>query len=156
MQTRSRKVTSFSACKANGIASINKARGVSAINKAKGFTLIEVLVASFILFLVIGTVTITYSGAVKGTLSASEAVKLHSYVPLLAEHITLSVRAGERNGKDNFLDIQYEWKTQLLESKPVAQFYDQNSFQMQSSNKDAFLWQVLLTTTYNGRSTSYF
>lgn len=55
MQTRSRKVTSFSACKANGIASINKARGVSAINKAKGFTLIEVLVASFILFLVIGT-----------------------------------------------------------------------------------------------------
>lgn len=118
----------------------------------RGFSLIEVLVASFILFLVIGTVTITFSGSVKSTLSATESINLHGYTPLIAEHISLSVQSGERSGSSRFIDVDYNWTTQLIEEKPLIQFFDEESTEFRVSDRRAYLWKVVLTTRYNDRS----
>lgn len=121
----------------------------------KGFSLIEVLVASFILFLVIGTVTVTFSGAVKSTLSASESINLYGYTPLLGEHITHAVRTGERGGNGQLLHISYSWDAELAETKPFARHYDAVSFEYETSGKSAYLWNVRLITSYRDRSITH-
>lgn len=130
-------------------------RHMRVLLRTNGFSLIEVLVAAFILFLVLTTVTITYSGAVKSTLSATESVNLNGYVPLLIEDIGLSVREGNNSGSGSFLGVSYDWQTTLLESKDVASFYDSDSIQMASTGKTAYLWQVLLVTRYNGKNAEH-
>lgn len=117
----------------------------------KGFSLIEVLVASFILFLVLSTVTITYTGAVKSTLSATESVKMYGYLPLLVDDITFSIREGESSGSGTFLNVNFSWKTELIESKEIVGFYDMDNFETRSTGKTAYIWKVLLDTNYNER-----
>lgn len=117
----------------------------------KGFSLIEVLVAAFILFLVLSTVTITYSGAVKSTLSATESIKMYGYLPLLVDDISLSIQEGENSGSGTFLNVNFSWKTKLIESKEIAGFYDMDTFEVRPTGKTAFMWKVLLDTSYNER-----
>ncbi|MBE1302115.1 MAG: hypothetical protein GJ680_19685 [Alteromonadaceae bacterium] len=118
----------------------------------KGFSLVEVLVAAFILFLVLSTVTISYTGAVKGTLSATQSTKLFGYLPLLVEDIAFAVKNGEKSGNSHFLDIQYSWHLEPIESKEMASFYDNESFQDSSSGRVVYLQKVVLVTTYKGRT----
>lgn len=118
---------------------------------SKGFSLIEVLVAAFIMFLVLSTVTITYTGAIKSTISATESLKLYGYVPLLIDDISISVQQGETSGSGSFLNVEYTWKTELFESKEIVSFYDFEELEVRTTGKTAFLWNVLLDTRYNGR-----
>lgn len=124
-------------------------------SRSEGFSLIEVLVAAFILFLVLATVTITYSGAVKSSLSASESLKLNNYVPMLSEHIALDIKNGETTGNSGLLDIQYEWTAELIESKPVVAFFDADNREVRQSDVVAYLWKVKLTTYYNNRQSQH-
>lgn len=126
-------------------------RSLVVFRLSRGFSLIEVLVASLILFLVLATVTITYSGAVKGTMSATESLKLNNYVPILSEHISLEIKDGKRSGNARFIDLEYHWSTELIESKPVIAFFDSDNFEVRESDITAYYWRVTLTTQYNGR-----
>lgn len=122
--------------------------------RSQGFSLVEVLVAALILFMVLTAVTVTYTGAVKSSLSAVESINLNVYSPMIAEDISVRVKAGQRNGEGRLLNIKYEWRTDLLESAEIAKFYDSAEFTIKTSQKQVFLWEVTLETTFNNRSQS--
>lgn len=117
--------------------------------------MIEVLVAAFILFLVLATVTISYTGAVKSSLAASESLKLNNYIPVLSEHISLDIQEGTKSGSAIFLGVEYQWTAELIESEPVVAFFDADNREVRQSDKQAYLWRVNLITRYNNRQSQH-
>lgn len=116
------------------------------MNKVKGFTLIEVLVASFILFLVISSASLIFNSTVKSKGVATESLQLYGYVPLLMDHIAVQVRRDnsltskdEKSG--DLFGIRYQWVAQLKERMPVESRNDGSV----ESQFEGLLWSVQLT-----------
>lgn len=121
----------------------------------QGFSLIEVLVAALILFMVLATVTVSYTGAIKSAKSASESLKTNNYTPLLVEHISLLIQDGEEKGGGRLLGINYHWVARLIESKQVAPSFDFDDLEMKANKRKAFMWEVILTIEYNERKNEH-
>ncbi|PCH94203.1 MAG: hypothetical protein COB83_12275 [Gammaproteobacteria bacterium] len=117
------------------------------LNKKKGFTLIEVLVASFILFLVIAAVTMVYRGAVLSSHKAERALQFSSLVDPISEQIRLQLQSSANNelqGQGNMGAVTFNWLAiQAFQAKAPA-LLDAESGDISLGNKTFRLWHVTL------------
>ena len=85
--------------------------------KQRGFTLLEVLLAGFILFLVLTSMTLVYRGAMLSSSKAERSLLMSAAVPSVRSLITESLRSDSPNashrGADSFGDMDYTWDATL-------------------------------------------
>jgi prepilin-type N-terminal cleavage/methylation domain-containing protein len=83
------------------------------MNRQRGFTLLEVLIAGFILFLVISSMTLVYRGAVLSSSKAESAIKFTAAIPSIKQLISSEIREGglrqNRSGRGTYGTIDYSW-----------------------------------------------
>lgn len=111
----------------------------------RGFTLLEVLLAGFILFLVLTTVTLVYRGALLTSLKAERSLLATSAVPSIRILITESFRQGahkvDHSGEGQYGDLDYTWTAKLTHrGKPSVAIQQEVKREL-----NYFLWEVDLT-----------
>lgn len=120
-------------------------------NKAAGFTLIEVLVASIILFMFIMMASQAFSQSAQSSLKAERAVKVAGIVPLLVDNIKSEIFAAKTLadvvGEGHFQQVNYSWKATLVERKPPIEGFDPLLLDFRSYKDKYNLWRVDLTVS---------
>ena len=117
----------------------------------KGFTLLEVLLAGFILFLVLSSMTLVYKGAMLSSSKAERSLETSSVFPSIRKIITDSFRSSSDkpiySGSGLYLGVEYKWA-----AKPVQQGRP-SEFLIEDMKLDArfVLWDVELNLS-NGAS----
>ncbi len=121
-------------------------RNFLAKRSCRGFTLIEVLIASVILFAII---TLLYQAIAQSTHSSDIARKnleINSVMPLITGKIKnqLSGRffPSQNSGEGQLLDTHYTWQAEQLRKKPLRQSYADQDFE---NYTNIYLWEIELT-----------
>lgn len=115
--------------------------------QTKGFTLIEVLVASFILFLVIAAITMVYRGALLSSNKAERTLQLSSLVEPISEQVRLQLQSSTNNelqGQGSMGQITFNWLAKKeFESKAPA-LLDAEEGELTQGNKVFKIWHITL------------
>jgi len=130
------------------------------MHHSKGFTLIEVLIASVIIFTVM---TIMYNGFAQATSSSSKATEklitqtvLPSTVNLIKQELAGKFMRRKTSGKGDLLGISYEWQAKLMEEKPLVDFSATGQSSTESAAQSKVkLWEVELMLSKDGSSHRY-
>jgi hypothetical protein len=123
--------------------------------KASGFTLIEVLLAAFILFSVITSMTLVYRGAVLSSEKAERSLLISSSVPSIRIIVTEAFRDNPRlydhSGEGTHGPLSYQWTATLTHQGQPSLLLQQDT------GKDLryYLWLVELQVSYSGASKYY-
>ena len=111
----------------------------------QGFTLIEVLIASVILFAII---TLLYQAIAQSTYSskiARDNLEINSVMPLITGKIKGQLRGRffqeKSSGEGHLLSINYTWQATQLKEKPIVQSFSDQAFE---NNTNIYLWEVKL------------
>ena len=93
-----------------------------------GFTLLEVLLAGFILFLVLSSMTMVYRGALLSSSKAELSIDITGSVPFIRVIVTDVLREGKSTedqwGEGEYGDLAYHWVAQLThegQPSPILQ-----------------------------------
>jgi len=130
-------------------------------NRTHGFTLIEVMVASVILFSVIATVSMIYRGAFISSEKANNHINITSVLPSVLAIIRDDIRNKENakatllTNKANVWQVNYQWQANVVEQKFPPKKFDPFTSELTNSPKKYKLWQVQLSLESNGLSKSY-
>ncbi|MFT5814555.1 MAG: Tfp pilus assembly protein PilV [Psychroserpens sp.] len=111
----------------------------------KGFTLIEVLVASFILFLVIAAMTMVYRGALLSSNKAERTLQFSSLVEPISEQIRLQLQSSTNNelqGKGSMGAITFTWLARQGFQAKAPALYDAESGELTQKGKTFRLWHI--------------
>lgn len=124
---------------------------------SRGFTLIEVLVASFIMFLALTIFTSIYRSAMISTERATEVVASVSNTSVIVEKIAFKLRESssknQLNGTESLFGEQYTWRASVKnEVRPPPRYFGKELIQAEHSAK---LWAVTVTLSSNGKQFSY-
>lgn len=113
-----------------------------------GFTLIEVLVASVILFSVITSVSLIYRGALLSSAKAQANIQIANVMPIAIKQIRFNIRARttgsitELNGNNTFWGVGVTWRASRINFAAPPPLYDIDSNQEQEQANKYFLWHV--------------
>lgn len=127
--------------------------------KQKGFTLLEVLVASFILFIVISTMTMVYRGAILSSEKAERSVQISASVSAIQAAIANQVHSSHSmqvlNGQGTMGKIAYQWR-----AEKTAQALEPNTFNADIGSfvpgeRSFGLWTVYLDVQYQNTHKQY-
>ena len=115
--------------------------------KQRGFTLLEVLLAGFILFLTISVTTLIYKGALLSSGKAERSLAISAAAPAIHRLVTEQVRniGGANNslGDGRYGDIEYRWQAALIYiGKPSLALVELNGLQ---DTQVYSLWNVELS-----------
>ena len=118
---------------------------------AKGFTLIEVLIASIILFLFLAIASQAFSQSAVASEKAERAAKVAALLPLLTDNIRAQMVLGqslaEQNGGGELFEMHYQWQAQRIERRGAPKHLDP-AVDGYKTYPDRFnLWQVAVTIT---------
>jgi prepilin-type N-terminal cleavage/methylation domain-containing protein len=123
--------------------------------KQRGFTLLEVLIAGFILFLVLSSMTLVYRGALISSDKAENVLVIASAAPSIRVLITESFRensfAEDHEGAGVFGDLKYQWAANLLQIGRPTEIIQRDA----GRELRYFLWNVELTVSYHGAVRTY-
>ena len=116
----------------------------SQIKSIKGFTLIEVLIASVILFLFLAIASQAFNQSATASRKAERAAKIAGLLPLLTENIRNKIVAAKQISDQgdcgSFFDLNYQWEATLLERLGPPK---RLSVEIEDDTRDRFnLWQV--------------
>jgi len=127
-----------------------------------GFTLIEVLVASVILFSVIATVSMVYRGAFISSEQANKQVNIIKVLPSVLATIKQQVQQQSNLSNDTelqynsqALNVVYSWKATLIQSKSAPAQFEMESGKVITGTKKYKLWLVKLTLLSKGLTKEY-
>jgi hypothetical protein len=115
--------------------------------KQQGFTLLEVLLAGFILFLTISVTTLIYKGALLSSGKAERSLAISAAAPAIRRLVTEQVRniGGANNslGDGRYGDIEYRWQAALISiGKPSLVLVELNDLE---DTQVYSLWNVELS-----------
>ncbi|MDA8682136.1 prepilin-type N-terminal cleavage/methylation domain-containing protein [Porticoccaceae bacterium] len=83
--------------------------------RQQGFTLLEVLLAGFILFLTIATMTMVYRGALLSSSKAEQSLQMSAAVlpvrQIIADEVRKNSHLESVSGEGVFGDISYRWES---------------------------------------------
>ena len=124
-------------------------RELTLTTKQSGFTLLEVLLAGFILFLTIMAMTLVYRGALLSSAKAEQSLSVVASVPsiraIISEKFHRSVSEGIYFGSGVFGSVNFSWVATLrLEAEPNRIFADDSGLDAEFRYS---LWDVELTLT---------
>jgi len=102
--------------------------------RAQGFTLLEVLLAGFILFLTLTSLTEVYRGALLSSGKAEQVLSMTGPIPSIRIIISdMVIEGGARSGEGSYGDLEYAWSATLayegqpslavLEEMPKARYF---------------------------------
>ena len=112
-----------------------------------GFTLIEVLVASFILFLVIASVTLVYRGALLSSNKAERSLRFIALVEPISEQIRFQLRTANQaslNGSGSMGEVNYEWSASHLAQGQSLAVVDSETGAATTNGRAFYLWTINL------------
>jgi len=116
--------------------------------RQQGFTLIEVLIAGVILFMVIASTTLVYRSALLSSNKAQQTLTITGYIPIIADNITEQLQQldlGKQNklqGDGRFMDVSYSWQGSLIQAKAAQPLLDGFSGQTVEQAPRYRLWQI--------------
>ena len=115
--------------------------------KQRGFTLLEVLLAGFILFLTISVTTLIYKGALLSSGKAERSLAISAAAPAIHRLVTEQVRniglSNNSLGDGRYGDIEYRWQATLIYiGKPSLALVELNGLQ---DTQVYSLWNVELS-----------
>ena len=115
----------------------------------RGFTLVEILIAATILFIVVGLVAEVYRAANLSGGKASRSADAALVTPLLMDTIQARVRQALPDEKLSeqgvLLGFRFEWKAQVIKKGGSAPRFSPENDQAVSGETRFYLWQVDLT-----------
>lgn len=119
-----------------------------------GFTLVEVLVASVILFSVIATVSMVYRGAFLSSEKANNHISISGVLPSVLANIRTDIRdnslENSLSGKSEAWGVNYQWQASVIEQKYPPKKFDAFTQKLSEAKIYYKLWQVSLKLGYNG------
>ncbi len=128
------------------------------MNKTKGFTLIEVLIASVILFTALSLSALAVKSLRQNSQQADKVIQ--SLIPL--RPIVLSIQQELRkdapesaSGQGQYLDVNYEWVAETLSFRSPLEQMNPDTGQIERSPDRYRLYQVTLQLEFQGRQSSY-
>lgn len=129
-------------------------------SKQQGFTLIEVLVASFILFLVITSVTLIYRNAVLASHKAEKSLELSAHQLFVMDQIRIEVsNAGqleELSGKGSMSEsVTYTWQASVISQSRTPEQYNSSTGELAQGKFLFKYWQITLLMNNDGRQKTY-
>lgn len=89
---------------------------VSGFSSQRGFSLLEVLLAGFILFLVLSSMTLVYRGAILSSAKAESAITFTSSIMPIKQLVAdrLRVQGGETlSGEGRYGNLNYVWSGKI-------------------------------------------
>ncbi|RHW74870.1 type II secretion system protein J [Colwellia sp. RSH04] len=123
------------------------------MRRNSGFTLVEVMIASVILFAVI---TLLYQVVAQSSHSSDIATKnleIHSVLPLITgkikNNLTGEFEPKSLSGKGDLLEIEYHWTAKKIKSTPFVQSLSNEGTDLIGI---AILWQIELELTSSSRT----
>lgn len=128
-------------------------------SKQQGFTLLEVLLATVILFTVLAVMTTVYRQAVLTSQKAEQRVAASSQVPFIIDTIAELIRNAEgqsqASGEGKLLGVSYHWQAQPVWRRHPTERPDTVSGEIRQPQRWFTLWQVTLTIQMQGAERSY-
>lgn len=131
------------------------------VTNQKGFTLIEVLVASVILFSSIAMVSMVYRGAFLSSEKANNHIVISGVLPSVLATIKQNIQSQGNDNSNQLSDknstwgVDYEWKATLLEFKSAPRKFDPMTQKLNNPPLKYKRWQVQLTLSSNGLVKEY-
>ena len=117
--------------------------------KSRGFTLIEVLVASVILFIFVAMAAQIFKQSAVASIKAERAVKVAAMVPLVVENIRSQIDAAKSLddviGQGQIKEVKYQWRAVLSQRKPPLAGFDPDILEFRTYVDKFNLWHVDLT-----------
>lgn len=116
--------------------------------KVKGFTLIEVLVASVILFATITVISLLYRGALISSEKANSHIQISNVIPIAIKQIKLLIQkqtvrgVNTLAGKNTYWGVSVEWNATAIAHKPAPPLYDFDTNSEKIQPNKYYLWQV--------------
>ncbi|WDE13266.1 PulJ/GspJ family protein [Thalassomonas haliotis] len=130
-------------------------------SKTRGFTLIEVLVATIILFTSIATVSMIYRGAFLSSEKADRHIKVTSVLPALLANIRNDIRAQGNSPEEELSKqgkawyVQYSWRAKLVDHKSAPRRLDVDTGNYITPPLKYKLWLVELTMQFQTTTREY-
>ncbi|CAH9052712.1 hypothetical protein PSECIP111951_00674 [Pseudoalteromonas holothuriae] len=128
---------------------------------SSGFTLIEVLVASVILFSTITAVTLLYRGAVLSSTKATRVMQITNVMPIAAKQIGYMIRKktvpgiASLSGSNQFWGVGVKWTAHRIDYRSAPAIYDFDNGQDAEQPKKYSLWAVNVTFSINDYQREY-
>lgn len=119
----------------------------AAMKKNNGFTLLEVLIASVIIFAAIALTAAVYSNSVNSSMKAQRALKITQVLPMMQDSIASEVMLttdSQLEGQGKFEDVSYEWIAKVSKEDEL----EQDVMSASNSNRFARLWDIQLSIRY--------
>ncbi|CAH1528278.1 hypothetical protein DA096_15315 [Vibrio rotiferianus] len=117
------------------------------ISGSKGFTLLEVLIASLIIFAAIALTSVVYSNSLSSSLKAQRAVKIATILPIMQDSIASELMLSKErtgSGKGALAEVTYEWKAKVNKQEELVG----DIMSERLTGRFAILWDVELSITY--------
>ena len=125
--------------------------------RQQGFTLLEVLLAGFILFLTIATMTMVYRGALLSSSKAEQSLQMSAAVLPVREVISDGFRNGDfslsGSGEGTYGQYSYTWEAYLDSTGKAESTIPE--FGSQNRMYEFKLWRVEMTLTDGPRYRNY-
>ncbi|MBQ4849241.1 type II secretion system protein J [Pseudoalteromonas sp. MMG012] len=126
--------------------------------RQQGFTLVEVLVASVILFSVLAVVSLVYRGAITASVKATQHLKINAEARMLIVKIeqsilelsTSEINKTQQKGQVN--GIEYIWKAQVIDFRSAPKKFDVDLGTFIVPPRKYKLWRVTLNLEHGGVS----
>ena len=110
----------------------------------RGFTLLEVLMAGFILFLTIAAMALVYRGALFSSEKADKFLQMSSAVMPIRQIISDKLRQADYQdvdiGDGSYGYVDYSWKATLTYSGKPSRILQEG--ESQDQDLEYYLWQV--------------
>ena len=128
------------------------------MNKSsQGFTLLEILVASTILFSSIAVVSLIFKTSYVASEKATIHVEQAGIIKALVTSIQLTIRektqqnTNNLNGSGVIWGVPYEWQAELIANKPPPNKFNADTGNVESYSARYKLWNVVLSTGKNNK-----
>tara|TARA_B110000046_G_C12725676_1_gene286454 strand:- start:114 stop:524 length:411 start_codon:yes stop_codon:yes gene_type:complete len=127
------------------------------VRRQRGFTLLEVLLAGFILFITITAMTMVYRGAILTSSKAEASLTMSAALPFIRPLVTDQIRAktepDDRLGAGQYGTVNYSWTAIVSHrGRPSLEMLEVNGA---GDVYEYLLWNVQLTLSLNNRVEKY-
>jgi|TARA_B110000503_G_C7159577_1_gene418998 type II secretory pathway pseudopilin PulG len=127
------------------------------VRRQRGFTLLEVLLAGFILFITIAAMTMVYRGAILTSSKAEASLRMSAALPFIRPVVTDQIRAKAepdgRFGAGQYGTVNYSWTAIVSHrGRPSLEILEVNGA---DDVYEYLLWNVQLTLSLNNRVEKY-
>lgn len=121
----------------------------------RGFSLVEVLIASVILFAAVGLAVVAFQSSVKSVQSAESTAEVLAPLPILLDAIELKLRdvpAQPYQEQGNILGVSYQWLAEPKEFYAPKARFDPDIANFVTYPERFVIYQVRITVSKEGRS----